>query len=979
MSTSTPSRRSLIVFLVTGAVIGFTSLIFDGFIYGGHVQALSVFIAASVCALFFFYLSKQTEHIKQVRVLELENQLQMHREREKFYSLLSATLEATEEGILAIYKEGEIINYNQKFSELWALPWEGPGATDGKKLMHFIVEQVEDPEQFVKKIRALDETPDNLGYDLVRLKNGRMFERYSQPMFFDGQTVGRVLSYRDSTEKLRNEERLKILAHAIRSVNECITITDNTNHLLFVNDSFVQTYGYSEAELMGKHISIVQPRAASGDTISDIMQTTIKTGWQGEVINVKKDGTEFPIFLSTSVVKDEQGNPVALIGVATDITERKRIENILIEKEQLYRSVFDLSPSGILLTDMDGNIADCNEAVCKSTGYSKAELLGHNVRILVPPEYLNEVSEHITILSNNEMLFHEVKNMRKDGAIRNMELNETTILLPDGRKGILSITNDVTERRLAEKALSESEEKYRIVVENASEGIFIIVDWKIIYANAALEKIGGYTRDELLGTPILGFVHPDEVATIIDRQRRRMAGETVESLYEAQIRHKNGVYGATEMNVASLKLNGKTATIVMVRDITDRKREEATRHILLEISESVHSTQDLYDLFRAIHKSIQKLMSANNFYIALYDKNTGKLSFPYFHDEYHPAPPPRALGKGLTEYVLRTGQSLLANTDQLNQLKMRGEISIDGKLPVIWLGIPLSSAGSTIGVMTVHNYNDPNAYSGKDKDLLIFISEQVLTAILRKQAEEQIKKYIEELKLANLNKDRLYSIIAHDLRSPFHPLIGLSDLLVTGIDKMTKEKIRQNSLDINILVKNLYELLDNLLTWTRMQRGKFEFKPEPINLESIVDKVLVLLKTTAAKKKIKLESLIVQTTPVMTDKTMIISILQNLLSNAIKFTNVGGLVRVTGEQGNTSMVMTVTDNGVGMDAETVASLFKIENQVSTLGTEGERGTGLGLLLCKEMIEKHGGKIWVESEVGKGTTFFFTLPIEPVKE
>ena len=977
MSEINTRRFILIVFLVTAVVMliceGFEE-VFEYNTQTKYGQLITVFIVASVGAIFTQIVMRRHERLRSELKTEIEKQISLQQEYEKSNSLLAATLEATEEGILVVNYETLPVKFNQKFALLWNIPDEFSNVAVPDMIINHVKEQVEEPEQFHQRIKELFERPDEISHDIIRLKNGKIYERYTQPQRSGGKIVGRVWSYRDRTEKLKNEETLKILAHAIKSVSECISITDETNHLLFVNEAFIQTYGYTQEELLGKHISIVRPRAENGDTISDVLETTMNIGWKGEVVNQKKDGTEFPIFLSTSVVKDDLGNPIALIGVATDITERKRIENSLIEKELLYRSVFNLSPSGILLTDISGTIVDCNEAVCKSTGYRKKELVGQSVRILVPPEKLPEVDKHISILASNKPLYHEVTNVRKDGALRDMELNETTIVLPDGRKGILSITNDVTDRRLAEKALSESEEKYRIVVENASDGIFIMVDWKIVYANNALSVIGGYAKDELIGMPILGFVHPEEVQTIVDRQRRRLSGEHVEQLYETRLRYKNGNYVPAEINVGTLRLNSKPATLVMVRDITDRKRAEATRHTLLEISEAVHSTQDLYDLFRAIHKSIQKLMPANNFYIALYDEKTDLLSYPYLHDEYRSAPKPGKLGKGLTDYVLRTGKSLLVDRQWQSDQEARHELKIVGKKPAIWLGVPLSSGSSTIGVMAVHNYDDINAYSGKDKDILTFVSEQVVMAINRKQAEEQIKKYIEELKLANLNKDRLYSIIAHDLRSPFHPLIGLSDLLATGIDTMSTEKIRQNSLDINILVRNLYELLDNLLTWTRMQRGKFEFQPEDVDLPSVAEKVIDLLKANASKKRIKLESLIIQNSPMMTDRTMITSILQNLLSNAIKFTNQGGLVRVAGEQFADHMLMSVTDNGIGMDAETIADLFKIENESSTLGTEGERGTGLGLLLCKEMIEKHGGKIWVESELGKGTTFYFTLPI-----
>jgi signal transduction histidine kinase len=169
-------------------------------------------------------------------------------------------------------------------------------------------------------------------------------------------------------------------------------------------------------------------------------------------------------------------------------------------------------------------------------------------------------------------------------------------------------------------------------------------------------------------------------------------------------------------------------------------------------------------------------------------------------------------------------------------------------------------------------------------------------------------------------------------------------------------------------------LLENLLEWANSQRGKISFNPIPLNLNEIFKEEFKMLDEMAGRKYIKLNSRFTDDLTIVADKNMIKTILRNLISNAIKFTNKNGKVEVTATSDNKQVMISVSDSGIGMTKETMAKLFRIDSNLSTHGTENEKGTGLGLILCKEFVEKHGGKIWVESESGKGSIFRFTLPM-----
>jgi signal transduction histidine kinase/ligand-binding sensor domain-containing protein len=236
---------------------------------------------------------------------------------------------------------------------------------------------------------------------------------------------------------------------------------------------------------------------------------------------------------------------------------------------------------------------------------------------------------------------------------------------------------------------------------------------------------------------------------------------------------------------------------------------------------------------------------------------------------------------------------------------------------------------------------------------------------------EERRQYIEEL---NASKDKFFSIIAHDLKNPFQSIIGFSEMQKEEIKTGDHRAIAQYAGLINTSAIQTYRLLENLLEWANSQRGNIVFKPVQINLMETLNEEFSVLTDIANGKNITLKSSFPNDLTISADKDMIKTILRNLISNAIKFTHKNGIVEVKAiiEDGN--MEISVSDNGIGMTDESMAKLFKIDANLSTRGTENEKGTGLGLFLCKEFVEKHGGKIWAESKSGEGSTFKFFIPL-----
>jgi signal transduction histidine kinase len=266
--------------------------------------------------------------------------------------------------------------------------------------------------------------------------------------------------------------------------------------------------------------------------------------------------------------------------------------------------------------------------------------------------------------------------------------------------------------------------------------------------------------------------------------------------------------------------------------------------------------------------------------------------------------------------------------------------------------------------------------------LLMIIVSAILYSFYRLKSKTNIQLMHKTEEISELNlklnhlintKDKFFSIIAHDLRSPFNAIIGFSELLTEQIRKKNYENIEEYAVIIQNSSERTMDLLKNLLDWARLQTGKIEFIAVDFLLNDLVTETIALLNDAASQKSIQILNTINQEITIHADRSMIGTIVRNLISNAIKFTNPGGKITISTEENQNEMVFSVKDNGIGISKVDQLRMFRIEENFTVKGTQNEKGTGLGLILCKEFIEKYSGKIWVESEEGVGSIFSFTLP------
>lgn len=321
-----------------------------------------------------------------------------------------------------------------------------------------------------------------------------------------------------------------------------------------------------------------------------------------------------------------------------------------------------------------------------------------------------------------------------------------------------------------------------------------------------------------------------------------------------------------------------------------------------------------------------------------------------------------------------------AAVDKANELQF-ALILLDISMPILdgykTAGmIRSSSKNATTPIIFVTDtyFSEEYKFKSYSSGAVDYLTTPFIPKIVKSKVDVFVELFKRTKKLEHVlaKNEKFYSIIAHDLRSPFHPLLGLTQILMEDADTMSPEEIKSISMDINQIAKNLLQLLNDLLDLTRLRSEDFVYTPAKVNLKNVVEHVFGLVKSNTESKKIILRD---QTEEhfLLADRIMMNTVIQNLVSNAIKFTPVEGIITVGSKEVGESIEINLTDNGIGINPENIDKLFRSDVKFTTNGTNQEIGTGLGLPICKELVEKQNGAISVKSKVGSGTTFTISMP------
>ncbi len=853
------------------------------------------------------------------------------------------------------------------------------------------------------------------GFESTWLKqNGeKVYIRESAKTFFndDGSVKYYEGTVEDITEQQLAKEALQeseeLFSKLIQAVPDLIIRTDIEGNITFVNDTMLlQGLNIEGESIIGKNImSFIAekdlPLAMENTKLMFERPLGVK-----EYQLVLDDGRLMDSEVNGQIITDTNNQPVGMVYVIRDITERKLTEQSLIESKKIIyeeqkfnRLLIDTSPAFIVAVGFDGKTLMMNKSLLDALEYSNTEIsnLDYLSTFVLEEDKLIVADFFSQIISENTEAIKEHRIISKSGKVFLVQWHFKVAARFEASNFFVGIGIDITLQK-------QAEEQYRSLFENTGTGMIVIEeDFMISLSNETFARNIGYFKEEVEGSMKWSdFVFDDDRDMMIEQHRlRRTNPELAKTSYEFRILNKSGELHYYIINVSMIP--GTNKSIASLIDITERKKAE------LKLQEQ---EAKMRSITLSAHDAIVMINSEGR--ITFWNPSAEKM-FGYsseeaiggdmhqlitpeiYHNKFKQALPEfQKTGKGNV-----VGKTLELNAKRKDNVEITVELSLSA--------IELQGKWNAVGIMRditerkrheqeIKELNESLEIKVKERtaelnDALKVIEESNFELKeLNDSIVDEARKLIQlneklaisesELKIANQTKDKFFSIIAHDLRNPIGSMRNVLEILLQYFQQMTNEEIIKMISMLYESSNRTFELLENLLQWSRIQTNRIEFSPDNSILFYNIEKCVNIVAPIAKDKDITINTNISKDIIANYDNYFVDTILRNLLTNAIKFTHKGGTIEIGAKklvnndlaQSEKFIEIYIKDNGVGMSKDIMDKLFKIDQNVTMPGTAKEKGTGIGLILSKEFVEKHGGRIWVESEIGQGSIFHFTLPI-----
>jgi PAS domain S-box-containing protein len=680
--------------------------------------------------------------------------------------------------------------------------------------------------------------------------------------------------------------------------------------------------------------------------------------------------------------------------------DRKRFEEIGSKSEVRQAAIVDAALDSIVSMDHRGIITHFNRAAERTFGYRSDDAIGKEMAELIIPSDLREAHRNgvarFASSSESRMLNHRVETwgQRADGTRFPIELAITRIPL-DGPPVFTGFIRDITARKKAEQAIRESEERYRGLTEASVEGILIHDNGILLDANPSLARMFGYDLSEMLGGNAIDLLAaPESRELLYDEMRKRSNGP-----YEVTGRRKDGSRIDCEITARSITYAGSTARVAAIRDITDRKQLEKQERELIREQEAravaEHSEKRAAFLAEAsrvlsmsfdYHTTIAQLARLVVPELADYcsvdviegEKGFARLGFAHSEpereeeframltvfspDDVSPEHPVmKALKRGesdiITEVTEQGLRAAIVNPVLYNLIRSMNPKSL--------VTVPLVASGKIVGAMTLVSSRDDRRYTMEDVTLAEDLGRRAALAV-------ENARLFDEAQLATRARDEMLAIVAHDLRNPLNTIYMTSQLLLELVPESDRPKEHRQLAIVQRAAERMNRLIQDLLEVKRIEGGNLTLEKRLTDPSEVVSEAIELLRPIASASSVRLESDVSPDIPMITvDSPRIQQVLSNLVGNAIKFTPAGGQIVLSARPAEREACFVVADTGPGIAPDAIPHIFGRFWQAKRAD---RRGIGLGLTIAKGIVEAHGGRIWVESQLGSGSSFYFTIPV-----
>jgi len=743
-------------------------------------------------------------------------------------------------------------------------------------------------------------------------------------------------------DKLKKEiQGYKKLHGVFEEFQDALFTLDIKGNITFWNNAAENLFNYSKDKVNGKFLGEVLEfyDAAYLEKIKKELYSNNK--WES-IIPIFK-GLHKNLINAKFYLYNKEGFELIIV-LCTDITEKIEQELELKRSEEKYRNIITEASELICNLKVDGTIIYVNPAFQTTLGYGEKALLNRNIKDIIEPNFLSEEGFDLSIF-NESNKYLDVPLLTQSGDVAYFLAKFSPIVVG---KNTVSYYNgfltDITTKKMTEQDL----ELFKSLFEASQDGIIVLKDQRVLLVNNAFSNLFGYNqKSELYGKDFLDLVESGDKEKAYNAINKISEDPNEAPSFEFVGIQMNGRQFYGSASLASFKKKDELFVVIIVRDITERKRSQEA----LKDSEEKYRgiTENIDDFLYTFERSNASIRPV--FCTASVEAITG-----YTQDEF----------LSNSKLFLK-----IIHPDDFSEVKQKLKHLIKSKIQLSEeLEFRIVSKHGNVNFVR----NKINIHRRSD-GVIQRIFGLVSDITLRKKAEEELKSTTENLMKLNNTKDKFLSIVSHDLRTPFTSILGFTDLLLTD-EELTGDEKRQYIGFIQDSAKSMLSLVNSLLDWTRLQTGRIKFEPEKVRINTIIEDSINSMQGAAFQKKIKLHSLLDEKLYVFVDRNLILQVFNNLISNAIKFTNSGGKITISAAPSKRTRFyeFCVQDTGIGISNENLDNLFKVDTKYTSEGTAGERGSGLGLSLVKEIIEKHGGNIWVNSKEGEGSEFTFTLPI-----